>query len=101
MIYYYTELRSEIKKAAKELAKKNKLSIDEEESSDLCVLRNACRQVSIWGKAIESEAPEATNGVNALKKFRTSVAQLNALAEKFGLDHGDIEVFKTVSPVVH
>ncbi len=98
MIYYYTELRSEIKKSAKALATANKMTVelvDASIPSDLIVLKDACMNVKKCTEKIES--PEPTNGVDSLKKYQESIAQLNALAKRFGLDEGDLKAFQTVS----
>lgn len=97
MIYYYTELRSEIKKSAKALAVANKMTVDMvgDTECDLMVLKNACMYVKSCTERISS--PEPTNGAVYLQKYQESIAQLNTLKERFGLDDGDLKVFQTVS----
>jgi hypothetical protein len=98
MIYYYTELRSEVKKLLLEYAEKKGMSTDSSDPgypSDLMILRNAIEMVERAKAAIE--IPEPTSSTKALKEYQSSMEQLNNLSAQLKLDKGDLEIFTTVS----
>jgi len=96
MIYYYTELRSEIKRLLKNFALEKGMTVDGDDPSqpsDVVLLWNAILHVT---KTLESiQSPESSASVKALKDYQTSIEQLDGLRKKLKLDKGDIDVFKT------
>lgn len=97
MIYYYTELRSATKKKLRAFAIENGMeikSVDNDDPCDLLILYNALNLVSKTEAGLRS--PEPTDaGTKALEEYRSSLAQLEDLKTRFGLDKGDIDVFQT------
>ena len=98
MIYYYTELRSEIKHNLKEFAKEKGMILDSDDQSQpskkVNNLHNAVQFVKKTSEIIRS--PESTSSMAALKEYQTSIEQLDGLCKKYKLDKGDLDVFKTV-----
>jgi hypothetical protein len=98
MIYYYTELRSEIKLKLKEFAKQKGMILDSDDQSQpskkVNDLYNAVQFVKTTSEIILS--PESTSSMDAMNRYQTSIEQLDKLCKKYKLDKGDLDVFKTV-----
>lgn len=95
LIYYYTELRSEIKKATWAYATQKGMNGG---LSQLLTLKNAIDKVK---EALDDlkEDPEKTDGTANVKKYRDALDQLNRLAKEYNLETGELDVFQTVSRV--
>mmetsp|Transcript_21041 Transcript_21041/g.49894 ORF Transcript_21041/g.49894 Transcript_21041/m.49894 type:complete len:567 (+) Transcript_21041:118-1818(+) len=105
MIYYYTELRSEVKKLLRQkLAEYPEIkSFDE----DMPVLRDAYREVRKNHAALRSDEqpppkPEEESAAAALgdsaavvKNYRESLSKFAGLCDRYGIFEGDREVLET------
>ena len=99
MIYYYTEIRSEIKKLLRAFAAERGLSPEE----DLPVLRDAVREVKrslavlgIPPSPEESPSSAAAPKGTAVKDYRESLSKLEGLLERYELTQADKEIMETV-----
>eukprot|EP00531_Pseudo-nitzschia_arenysensis_P001308 CAMPEP_0116132440 /NCGR_PEP_ID=MMETSP0329-20121206/9547_1 /TAXON_ID=697910 /ORGANISM="Pseudo-nitzschia arenysensis, Strain B593" /LENGTH=553 /DNA_ID=CAMNT_0003626951 /DNA_START=108 /DNA_END=1769 /DNA_ORIENTATION=- len=95
MIYYFTELRAEIKVATRALAQQKGISMDF--SSPTCQLLTLANAIYKVKGALEelSEDPETTDGTTKMKNYQDALDQLNGLAKDFNVDTGELEVFTT------
>lgn len=103
MIYYYTELRSEIKILLRSFASDKNIDFEK----DVPVLQGAFKMVSDRLAALEggSTAVESTSSPNgktakAVKDYRQSLADLEGLCERFELTTADREILKTYFDVL-
>jgi len=96
MVYYYSELRGVVKRRTVDFAEEKGLSVawDPKNQSDLFVLSNAVQLVVRSKKALLSSR-SSKEAAAALMEYQATLEQLDGLRRKFGLDEGDMDVFKT------
>ena len=95
MIYYYTELRAEIKKLLLDFCQQRGVK-----EVDLPVLQGAVTLVTARLSVLSAkpnrpeESPTFKN--SAVKEYQNAIAQLEGLCKRFKLNRGDKEILQTV-----
>lgn len=90
-IYYYTELRAEIRQRLGKLAKDKKLT-----AKNVKDLRNVFTEVKEATEDLQAPEPTDKKAALKMKKYQASIAELNGLCKDFNLDEGDLETFISV-----
>ena len=98
MIYFYTELRSSVRKLIKAFCIEKNLSYEVRTStappSDILVLWNAVQFMNEKHSILKQ--PTDTFSAKVVKEYQDSLEQLQSLRKRMKLTNGDLEILKTV-----